>query len=159
MGFRTRTGAGVGKQAMAMLRIYDLYDTARQEPVVDLRHFLRVLAPLSVQARWTVSAVSSAGPGAHEWFEATGEGGEELAALAAESASVSGAVLAALAEATDRVIWGQFVGHLPHEADDAWIIIRAVDSTFYEVTTRDDTAIGKIKAAFRDVRTVDAPIV
>jgi hypothetical protein len=151
-------GRGVGKQAMVTLRIFGLYDMGRQELVVDLRHFLRVLAPRSVQAMWTLSAVPPSEPGGYEWFDATGEGGKELEALATEKASVSGPVLAALAEATDQVIWGQFVGRLPGDANDVWITIRAVDSTFYEVTTRDDTAVGKIKAAFRDVRTVDAPI-
>jgi hypothetical protein len=151
-------GAGVGKQAMTTLRIFGLYDAGRRQITIDLRHFLRVLAPRSVQAMWTLSVVPPTEPGGYEWFDATGEGGKELEALAAESASVSGPVLAALAEATNQVIWGQFVGRLPGDGDDAWMIIRAVDSTFYEVTTRDDTAIGKIKAAFRDVRTTDAPI-
>lgn len=148
--------AGVGKPAMATLRIYGLYDPKMRELVVELRHFLRVLAPRSVQATWTISAVKSSEPG-RQWFDATGDGGEELEVLARDNAKVSGPVLAALAEATDQVIWGEFTGRFPAETDRDWIVIRAVDSSFYEVTTLDDTAIGKIRAAFKDVRSADEP--
>lgn len=143
---------------MATLRIYGLYNAKRRELVIDLRHFLRVLAPRSVQATWTVSAVKSSEPG-RAWFDATGDGGEELEALSQDDAQVSGPVLAALAEATHQVIWGEFTGRFPAETDRSWITIRAVDSSFYEVTTLDDTAISKIKAAFRDVRIAVAPFV
>ncbi|WJH40196.1 hypothetical protein N7E02_26855 [Aliirhizobium terrae] len=141
---------------MPTIRIYGIYDAKMRELVVDLRHLLRVLAPRSVQAMWSVSAVKSSEPG-RQWFDATGEGGEELETLARDNAQVSGPVLAALAEATDQVIWGEFTGRFPAETDRDWITIRAVDSSFYEVTTLDDTAIGKIKAAFKDVRSATAP--
>lgn len=141
---------------MATLRIYGLFDAKRREIVIDLRHFLRVLAPRSVQASWTVSTVKSSEPG-RAWFDASGDGGRDLEALARENAQVSGPVLAALAEATEQVIWGEFVGRFPAETDRSWITIRVVDSSFYEVTTLDDTAMRKIRAAFRDVRSADAP--
>jgi hypothetical protein len=141
---------------MTTLRIYGLFDAKRREIVIDLRHFLRVLAPRSVQATWTVSAVRSPESGG-EWFEATGDGGKELDALAREDVNLSGTILAALAEATGQVIWGEFVGRFPSETDKSWITIRVVDSSFYEVTTLDDTAVSKIRTAFGDVRIADAP--
>jgi len=42
-----------------------------------------------LEANWTVSTVKSSEPG-HEWFEATGEGGERLEELAQDDASLSG---------------------------------------------------------------------
>nr|WP_265975643.1 hypothetical protein [Brucella intermedia] len=68
---------------MATLRVYDLKDQAL---ALDLRDLLRLLAPRSLEARWVVSTVKSSKPG-HEWFEATGEGGERLEGLAQDDGS------------------------------------------------------------------------
>ena len=85
---------------MTTLRIYDL----KQEVLaLDLRDLLRLLAPKSLEANWIVSTVKSSTPG-HEWFEATGEGGERLEGLAQNNAQLSGSDLAALPENTRQVI-------------------------------------------------------
>jgi hypothetical protein len=139
---------------MATLRIYDLRQNAL---ALDLHDIIRVLAPRSLQAIWTISTVKSSEPG-HEWFEATGEMGEKLEALAQEDTRVPGSKLAALAEKTRQVIWGEFVGSLASKPDEKWIIVRAVDSTFYEVTTLDETVLNAIRTSFQDVRAADVPI-
>ncbi len=139
---------------MTTLRIYDLKD---QVLALDLRDVLRVLAPQSLQTSWIVSRVKSSKP-EHEWFEATGEGGEQLEALAQIESRVSGADLADLAENTQQVIWGEFTGLAPTPPGNIWVIIRAVDSTFYEIETDDETVLSKIASTYRDIRIGEAPI-
>ena len=138
---------------MATLRIYDLHQHGR---AIDLRQLLDLLAPHSLRADWIVSTVKSSESG-EEWFEATGDGGERLEALAQTDSRLSGTALAVLAKDTRQVIWGEFIGSFPKMQDGAWVTIRAIDSTFYEVTTSDKTVLGKIRSAFNDVRFADAP--
>lgn len=139
---------------MAILRIYDLKENVL---ALDLRDLLRLLTPRSLQANWTVSTVKSSKPG-HGWFEATGDGGEQLEELAQDDARLSGSDLAALAEKTQQVIWGEFVGSGPMQSHKTWITIRAVDSTFYEIDTDDETVLSKISSTYKDVRTGEAPV-
>lgn len=139
---------------MAILRIYDLKQNVL---ALDLRDLLRLLTPRSLQANWIVSTVKSSKPG-HEWFEAIGEGGEQLEALAQDNARLSGSDLAALAEKTRQVIWGEFLGSGHTQSDKTWVIIRAVDSTFYEIDTDDKAVLSKISSTYKDVRTGEAPI-
>ena len=139
---------------MTTLRIYDL---KQHVLALDLRDLLRLLAPGSFDANWIVSTVKSSEPG-HEWFEATGEGGEQLEELAQHDARLSGSELAALAENTRQVIWGEFVGSRPTQSDKTWVTIRAIDSTFYEIDTDDETVLSKISSTYKDVRTAEAPV-
>lgn len=138
---------------MATLRIYDLH---QQVLAIDLSHLLDLLAPRSLKADGIVSTVRSSESG-EEWFEATGDGGEQLEVLAQTDSRLSGTALAALAKDTRQVIWGEFVGSFPKMQDGAWVTIHAIDSTFYEVTTSDKTVLEKIRSAFNDVRPADVP--
>ncbi|MEJ8309778.1 hypothetical protein [Agrobacterium larrymoorei] len=139
---------------MTILRIYDLNQHVL---AVELKDLLRLLAPRSLEERWVVSTVKSSIPG-DEWFEATGEGGERLEGLAQQDGQLSGSDLAALAEKTRQVIWGEFVGLASTQSDKPWVIIRAVDSTFYEIDSDDDAVLNKISSTYKDVRTGEAPI-
>ncbi|UIJ82954.1 hypothetical protein [Rhizobium leguminosarum] len=94
---------------MTTLRVCDLKEHVL---ALDLKDLLRLLAPRSLEASWVVSTVKSSKPG-HEWFEATGEGGERLEGLAQDDGQLSGSDLAALADNTRQVIWGEFVGSAP----------------------------------------------
>lgn len=139
---------------MTILRIYDLNQHVL---ALDLTDLLRLLAPRSLEERWVVSTVKSSIPG-DEWFEATGEGGERLEGLAQQDGQLSGSDLAALAEKTRQVIWGEFVCLASTQSDKPWVIIRAVDSTFYEIDSDDDAVLNKISSTYKDVRTGEAPI-
>jgi hypothetical protein len=122
-----------------------------------LKNLLRLLAPQFLHANWTVTTVKSSEPG-HEWFEATGKGGEQLEMLAQDNVRLSGADFATLAGNTLQVIWGEFVGSTLEQPDMAWVIIWAVDSTFYEIETRDQAVLDKISSTYKDVRSGEAPI-
>ncbi len=137
---------------MATIRIYDL---KRGALALDLKDLLRLLAPQSLEAEWIVSTVKSSKAG-HEFFDATGKGGDRLEELVHTGSHLSGSELAALAEDTRQVIWGQFEGS--HKQSETWVTIRAVDSTFYEVETEDDVVLSKIKSAYKDVRTEEVPV-
>lgn len=137
---------------MKTLRIYDLKGDVLS---VGLKDLLRLLAPRSLAADWTVSTVKSSRPG-YEWFDATGEGGARLEALAQDNQHLSGADLAALAEKTRQVIWGEFVGSAPTRPDRTWVIIRAIDSTYYEIETDDEVVLDKVRSTYSDVRAADA---
>lgn len=139
---------------MTTLRVYDLKDHVL---ALDLKDLLQLLAPRSLEARWLVSTVKSFKPG-HEWFEATGEGGERLEGLAQDDGQLSGSDLASIAEKTQQIIWGEFIGSAPTQSDKPWVIIRAVDSTFYEIDTDDEAVLNKISSTYKDVRMGEAPI-
>jgi hypothetical protein len=58
-----------------------------------------------------------------------------------------------LANDIQQVIWGKFVGY--HTAPvNPWIIVIAFDSTWFEVQSTDDLALGLLRTAFKDVRSV-----
>ena len=114
----------------------------------DLRDVLRVLAPPSLAATWTVRTPDESS------FEAMGAGGARLERWAEVSAQVRGEELLAVADDTLQVIWGDFAGALPDELNREWLIVRAVDSSFFEVETSDEAAIAAIKSSFKDVRVV-----
>jgi hypothetical protein len=127
------------------LRIFDLKGRVL---ALYLRDLLDLLAPRSLGAEWEVSAVSQSGLD----FEATGEGGDRLTILAQQGTRIAGADLTALAKKTVQVIWGEFTGSFPATPDDKWAIIRAFDSSFYEVTSFDQTVLDRIGLTFTDVR-------
>jgi hypothetical protein len=141
---------------MATLRIYDLREG--RVLALDLRDLVDLFAPRSLEASWTVSPVSvgHSTPTVNQ-FEAVPRGDDDhLKALAVSGAPVSGAILSQYAHETRQVIWGQFVGALPEQMD-AWITIRAIDSTFYEVTTSDEVILAKIRSTYKNVRDPSDP--
>ncbi len=128
---------------METLTIHDLDGGAL---AFNLRDLLRVLAPLSLVATWTIRSPRQGG------FEATGAGGIRLEQLADASARVVGNELLSIADDTVQVIWGEFVAELPDDPRQEWLIIRAIDSSYFEVATSDQTSIAAIKSSFKDVR-------
>ncbi|MBB3440962.1 hypothetical protein [Rhizobium sp. BK379] len=134
---------------MKTLRIYGPHERALP---FDLRDFLQCLVPRSLKASWKVSAVDAGYP----WFDANGPGGELLHAMAQSGKPVSGRDLAAAAQDTLQVIWGEFTGSLPANPDRAWVVIRAIDSTFYEVITDDQKVLRTVERRFADVRQHDS---
>jgi hypothetical protein len=143
---------------MATIRIYDCRDGGIL--ALDLRDLLDLLGPRSQQAIWTVSKVKLYQPELNDFreeFMATGRGAGQLNVLARNRSSVSGTALTELAKATWQIIWGEFVATLPQQ-EAVWITIRAIDSSFYEVTTTDEAVLNKVKSAFKDVRVAAAPV-
>jgi hypothetical protein len=134
---------------VAILRVYDSgpSDALR----IDLRHLLDVLAPRSLQASWAISPFSAR----LKYFEATGPGGEKLEAMSEANERVAGRTLTEAAQETRQVIWGEFVGFLPTNSEQAWVTIRAIDSSFYEIDTLDKQVVKRVRSSFKDVRVFD----
>jgi hypothetical protein len=142
---------------MTTLRIYDDRNGVL---AFDLSDLIDLLAPRSLAANWNVSPVNlrdQDGRFSDEFMIGGITTGEDpLNELATNGVSVSGATLSEAAHVTRQVIWDQFVATLP-EQKQAWLDIRAIDSTFYEVTTSDNAVLDAIRSAFRDVRTARGP--
>jgi hypothetical protein len=141
---------------MTTLRIYDCNNGVL---AVDLRHLFDLLVPCSLQATWIVSPVKLFSPTLNSFledFETTGRGEDQLEALARNGLPVNGTVLAELSKATRQVIWGEFTAFLTPQ-ESAWVTIRAIDSTFYELSTTDPVVLDKIKLACKDVRIALGP--
>jgi hypothetical protein len=145
---------------MVTLRIYDLRNRVL---ALDLRHLVDLLAPRSLEAGWTASPVRMTDP-AHgrlvDEFMMTGSspsGQEALEVFAASGWSVSGVAFSEAAHAVHQVIWGTFIATLP-EQSGPWVVISAIDSTFYEVTSADEVVLGAIRSAYKDVRVAAGPV-
>jgi hypothetical protein len=144
---------------MTTLRIYDHQN---QVLAVDLRDLIDLLAPRSLEASWIVSPVKMHDPRDNRSFDefmmtGPGEvGQDQLEQFAASGSAVSGAMLSKAAHEAHQVIWGEFTAILPKQAD-AWVVIRAIDSSFYEVTSSDESVLSAIRTAFRDVRVASGP--
>lgn len=144
---------------MTTLRIYDRRDGVL---ALDLSDLVDLLVPRSLEASWTVSPVRVNHPDGRfsDEFMMTGPdqpGQDPLEVLATNGSSVSGVTLSEAAHAAWQVMWGQFVATLP-EQNDAWVVIGAIDSTFYEVTTSDEMVLVKIRSAYNDVRVASGPV-
>lgn len=138
---------------MSVLRIHDLEDGILS---VDLDRILNLLSPRSTKARWTVSAVRAVHT-EQEWFDATGDGGEALDALANKGLPLSGHELSEIAQRTVQVIWGEFTAALPDALHTPWITVRAIDSSFYEIITSDESVLKIVLSTFKDVRLAETP--
>jgi hypothetical protein len=145
---------------MTTLRIYDYRNHVL---ALDLRDLIDLLAPRSLEASWIVSPVTLVDAQfgrSDDEFMIVGPGqlgDDALEQFAASRSIVSGNTLSEAAHATYQVIWGQFVAPLP-EQEDPWVIIRAIDSTFYEVTSGDHAVLDAIRSAYEDVRVATGPV-
>jgi hypothetical protein len=145
---------------MTTLRVYDYRDSGGL--ALDLRDLINLLVPRSLEANWTVSRVRMNQPDlgiSFDEFMMTGpglHGPDQLEQLAASGSSVSGATLLKAANEAWQVIWGQFTGTFP-EQSDPWVIVRAIDSTFYEVTSSDEAVLDAIRSTYKDVRIAPGP--
>ena len=91
----------------------------------DLRDFLALLGDDANTLLWHVVG--------DVW--ATGERSDELEKLADSKERVPSGRLIELASAVTQVIDGEFAGYLPQD-DEPWVIIRAIDSSYYEFICR-----------------------
>lgn len=139
---------------MMTVRIHDLTEGVLS---LDLRDLLHLLGPHALESTWVVSPVklSYSTPDhidfIEDTFEATGQGAGQLEEYARNRSVVSGTVLSDLAKTTVQVIWGEFTAFLPTQ-EKLWVAIRAIDSSFFEVSTEDTMVIDRIKATYKNVR-------
>ena len=95
----------------------------------------------AVGSTWIVRGVECVGPSA--------EAAEALHSASDKSEELSGERLVALARALTQVIDGEFIGRRS-TGSDPWIVIRAVDSAWFDVQTTDEALLLKLRARFTE---------
>lgn len=106
----------------------------------DLRDFLDLLGEATDCSQWLVSEDT--------W--AIGDRADELETLGDGLTRIPGSQLRALAGAVTQVIDGEFTGYKPAETRP-WVVIRAVDSSFYEFFCCEATMLQKARESFRAI--------
>jgi hypothetical protein len=108
--------------------------------LIDLVDILRLLE-LSISAtEWEIYHVECIG----------GEAANELHHLSDKKVRVDGNTLLQLAANVSQVIEGVFVGYKGGQ-DRAWVIVKVVDSTAYDVYSEDENILTLITQNFRNV--------
>jgi hypothetical protein len=105
----------------------------------DLRDILPLIGKKAYCSQWKVQNVEAIG----------GSGAEELHRLADENLPVSGDRLAELANATTQIVDGEFYAFL--EDDRPWLIVRAVDSSAFDIETDDPHILEALRERFSDI--------
>ena len=77
---------------------------------------------------------------------------EELERASATGTPIAGPDLFRLAAAVTQVIDGAFAATRADDDGSTWLIIRAIDSSFYVVTTSDGELLARVRSRYRDVR-------
>jgi hypothetical protein len=103
----------------------------------DLIDILRLLGSQGVNAEWEITGVECVGAGA----------ADELHRLGEARGRVPGGILLKLAAEVTQVIDGVFAGYR-NGATHPWVVIRAVDSTAYDVESDDEAVLARIRQHF-----------
>jgi hypothetical protein len=133
---------------MPTLEIHDTLED-RSFLAVDLRHIITALKHRAAEADWEIGAVTSHAEGL--WAVGDEDAVQKLETMAALGGRVPGQTFAAVANNIHQVVWGEFRA-FDHAALSPWVVIRAIDSTFYEVYSEDLGVIESIRSTFTDVR-------
>ena len=83
-------------------------------------------------------------------IECTGENAERLYELSEESQNVSGKELVEIAEGIFQTFDGELEAYRDGE-EDPWLMVNAVDSSWFEVFSVDSAVLESIRSRFQDV--------
>ncbi|MEE7494853.1 nucleotidyltransferase family protein [Methylobacterium oryzae] len=131
------------------MQILQIHDFLPAKPiVVDPRAVLPILGQRAIRANWEVAGVARHGKG----LIVTGDDAvDRLEALSRSAVRIPGGLLVELIDQTAQVIWGEFTAF--EEGKEApWVILRAIDSTWCEVETDDESVLDQVRRTFADVR-------
>jgi hypothetical protein len=109
------------------------------EPALTLSGLLQVLGKPALDSRWRISDV-----------EATGSSSDALHAASDDGIELDGARLLALADGLHQVIDGDFRA-FAEGAEEPWVIVRAVDSTSWDVASTSDEALDAVRMRYAGV--------
>lgn len=126
---------------MKGLRIKDLRDDRCL--AFDLKDLLAAIGPSAKSAFWRCT----------ELWCLPEEPNEEgmLEALYDTGTRIHGGEMVALADRTRQVIDGTFQGYRELVERDPWVVLRAVDSSWWEVFSVDEPVLTKLRVRFHDV--------
>ena len=100
---------------------------------------LQLLGLQAVNSEWEISDV-----------ECVGAVADSLHKLSDSKARVPGHILLQMAAHLTQVIDGEFIGYGEGEKQP-WIIVRAVDSSAYDVQSEDEDVLAQIRCRFKEV--------
>lgn len=120
---------------------------------VNLSDLITLFYEDASSAVWLVKPVKL--QDGYEYFEVTGVLKDQFEQIANSNELIGGNDLFELVQNTVQVIWGEFHAFTEEGADKAFVIIRAIDSTFYEIETSDEDLRGLIKSNYQNVEIVD----
>ncbi|MDC9823933.1 hypothetical protein PRN20_09315 [Devosia sp. ZB163] len=131
------------------MKAIELWDCDRQG-FLALKQVLAALPERAVTSRWEM--VDFVYPNGEAHFDVASAGDDHLSRLANTGKSISSKELVAIATSSPQVIWGTFRGFDRSDSKEPWILLHAVDSTFWRCETRDIATRQKLMKTFRDVR-------
>jgi hypothetical protein len=109
----------------------------------DLREILAALGPQARTSRWVCTDL---------WCIPFGEPDESvLEKQYSPGSTITGEELVRLAAKIRQVVDGTFRA-FAESADRPWLIVRAVDSSFWEVFSTEPEALERLRCRFRSVR-------
>lgn len=110
----------------------------------DLAELISAIGDSALSSEWQI----------HD-LDCFGDSCSEFSAASDAAVPISGERLLNLAERITQIIDGEFVGHrLSHGAP--WLVIKAIDSTWWEVWTDDETVRSSLRRRFNAVSDIDA---
>lgn len=104
----------------------------------DLIDILKLIGEKAFLSTWKIFNV-----------ECIGEEAETLHNISDRGMHISGNILFSISSNLIQVINGEFEAYF--EGDSPWLIIKAIDSSEYDVKTDDNNIITKMKNSFSDV--------
>lgn len=107
----------------------------------DLKDLLAILSEDGERSKWTVNGA-----------EVLGRAAEELYAVQSRRERQHGAVLRQLAEKLEQVIEGEFRAYGHDEDANPWLILRATDSSSWDVASNRNDVLDRFRVRFREVR-------
>lgn len=123
------------------LKIADLVDGVL---AFDLKEVLSVIGEPAISSTWKCSQV-----------ECLGENAERLGEISDSGRRISGQELFEIAKGVYQVIDGEFEAYRSEEKAP-WLVVNAVDSSFFEVLTDDAATLEAIRTNFSDVSLLPA---
>jgi hypothetical protein len=130
---------------MQAVRIRDMEPGGRFL-AVDLRHVLDALGERALDSSWQIDGL---------WATPETEA-NALERLANQQEPVPGRTLKEAAYKVDQVIDGEFLAFEPGQ-DELWVIVEAVDSSYYTVRSKEPAVLWSIRDRFRDVSDYEHP--
>jgi hypothetical protein len=125
------------------LRIADLAEGGHL--AFDLKEILAAIGPAVSTSRWLCTDL---------WCIPFGEPDDQaLEACYRTGSFIGGEELVELAAQTRQVVDGTFRA-FRESAEQPWLILRAVDSSFWEVFSDDAATLDKLRVRFQDVRDI-----
>ena len=134
---------------MTVLRICDLkHDTPALE--VDLNSCLAALEPFGSGFVWQIASIVDERDG-ETLFEVTGDLKSTFENLITKQQRIPFNDLVGLSELTHQLTWAELRGFVHAQEPEPVIVIRAIDSTFFEIETERPEIIERVKKCFKDV--------